>query len=50
MNSEEKLIQAIVENKTIEREEMFNFLLAQKAIIKLEDYKKKLATKLFNKK
>jgi hypothetical protein len=50
MTSQEKLVQAIIENKKIEQEEMFNFLMAQKAISELDSYRKNIALKLFNKK
>jgi hypothetical protein len=45
---EQRLVAAIVENKKIETQELFNFLISKKALERLESFKVNTATKLFN--
>lgn len=49
MTQEERLVEAIVNKRTIESTELFNYLITNKALTKLESFKKEQAKKLFNK-
>lgn len=49
MTQEERLVEAIVNKRLIESTEIFNYLITNKALAVLENFKKKQAKKLFNK-
>lgn len=49
MTQEERLVAAILEKRTIESSELFNYLITNKALSKIESFKKDQAQRIFNK-
>lgn len=49
MTQEERLIESIINKRKVESTELFNYLITNKALTKLESFKRDQAKKLFNK-